>query len=69
MNQKKLKPGLVACYNILPGNREGLFRFRRFINLSLTYLLRHLLTAEGPTRGSEAGKVATGLTKIIAAYK
>jgi len=22
---KKLKPGLVASYDILPGNREGLF--------------------------------------------
>ena len=41
---RKLKPGLVASYDIQPGNREGLFWFRRFINLSLTYLLRHLLT-------------------------
>ena len=35
---KKLKPGLVASYNIWPGNGEGLFWFRHFINLSLTYL-------------------------------
>jgi len=41
---KKLKPGLVACCDIQPGNGEGLFLFRRFINLSLTYLLRHLPT-------------------------
>jgi len=25
--QKKLKPGLVASYNIRPGNGEGLFWF------------------------------------------
>jgi len=31
---------------------EGLFWFRRFINMSLTYLLRHLLTyGAEPTRG------------------
>ena len=36
---KKLKPGLVASYDIQPGNGEGLFWFQRFINLSLTYLL------------------------------
>jgi len=43
---KKTKPGLVASYNIWPGNGEGLFWFRRFINLSLTdtYLFRHLST-------------------------
>jgi len=41
---KKIKPSLVASYDIRPGNGEGLFLFRRFINLSLTYLLRHLLT-------------------------
>jgi len=28
----KLKPGLVASYNIRPGNGEGLFWFRSFIN-------------------------------------
>ena len=42
---KNLKPGLVASYDIRrPGNGEGLFWFQRFINLSLTYLLRHLPT-------------------------
>ena len=44
MNPKKLQPGLVASYNLRPGNGEGLFWFQRFINLSLTYLLRHLPT-------------------------
>jgi len=43
-NRKKLKPGLVASYDIWPGNAQGLFWFRRFINLSLAYLLRHLPT-------------------------
>jgi len=33
---KKLKPGLVASYNICPVNGEGLFLFWRFINMSLT---------------------------------
>jgi len=30
---QKLKPGLVACYNIRPGNGQGLFLFQHFINL------------------------------------
>ena len=41
---KKLKPTLVTSYDIRPGNAEGLFLFRHFINLSLTYLLRNLPT-------------------------
>jgi len=41
---KKLRPGLVAFYDIWPRNGEGLFLFWRFINLSLSYLLRHLPT-------------------------
>ena len=41
---KKLKPGLVAFYNIRPGNGEGLFWFWQFINLSLTYLDTYPLT-------------------------
>jgi len=41
---KKLKPGLIASYDIWPGNGDGLFLFWRFINLSLTYLLSHLPT-------------------------
>jgi len=42
--RQKIKPGLVASYDIRSGNGEGRFWFRRFINLSLTYLLRHLST-------------------------
>jgi len=36
-NTKKLKPGLVACYDIWPGNGEGLFWFWHSINLSHTH--------------------------------
>ena len=39
-NTKKLKPGLVASYDIWNGKGEGLFLFEHFKNLSLTYLLR-----------------------------
>jgi len=39
---KKLKPSLVASYNIRPGNGEGPFLFWCLINLSLTYLLIQL---------------------------
>jgi len=47
---KKLKSGLVVSYDIRPGNGQALFLFRCFINASLTYLLRHLLTySPGPT--------------------
>jgi len=28
---KKLKPGLVTCYDIWPGNGEGLFLFHLFL--------------------------------------
>ena len=48
INIKNLRPGLVASYDIRPGNGEGLFWFRRFINLSLTQTLTHLLTALDP---------------------
>jgi len=44
MNHKKLKLDLVASFDLWPGNGEGLFLFRRFINLSLTYLHIHLPT-------------------------
>jgi len=33
MKPEKLKPSLVASYDLRPGNKEGLFWFRRFINL------------------------------------
>jgi len=37
---KKLQPGLVASYDIQPGNGEGLFLFWRLITCHLlTYLL------------------------------
>jgi len=39
---KNLKPGLLASYDVWPGNRVGPFLHQRFINLSLTHLLRHL---------------------------
>jgi len=39
---------LVASYDIWPGNEEGLFLFRRFINLSLTHLVRHLPLTYSP---------------------
>jgi len=42
---KKLKPGLVASYDIQPGNGEGRFWFRCFINLSLGWLVGWGLTA------------------------
>jgi len=46
---KKLKPGLVASYDIRPGNREGLFLFWCFRNLSFTYSPRHMPTySPGP---------------------
>ena len=38
MNPKNLKRGLVASYNLGPGNGEDLFWFLCFINLSLTSL-------------------------------
>jgi len=41
---KKLKPGLVASYDIWPGNGECLFWFWCFINLWLTYLDTYPLT-------------------------
>ena len=50
-NQKKCTTtqNKQKTFNVQPGNVEGLFLFRHFINLLLTYLLRqtltHLLTA------------------------
>ena len=53
IDTKKLKPSLVASYDIRPGNGVGLFLFWHFINMSPTYLLRHLPTSLQPqtTRG------------------
>jgi len=41
---KKLKPGSVTSYDIRPGTETAYSYFLHFINLSLTYLLRHLPT-------------------------
>jgi len=46
-NVRKTK-GLVISHDIRPANGENLFWFWRFINLSLTYLLRHLSTCLQP---------------------
>ena len=54
VNPKKLKPGLVASYDLQPGNGECLFWFWCFINLSHTYLLRHLPTY---SPGSHTGQM------------
>ena len=53
INTKKQRPGLVASYNIRPGNGEGLFLFWHVINLSLTDLLRSCQ----PTAVLESGSV------------
>jgi len=45
---QKLQLGLVASYDIRPGNGEGLCLFWHVINLSLTYLDTYPLTAPGP---------------------
>jgi len=42
-NKQKTQPGLVACYDIWPRKGEDLFLFRRFINLSLSYLYTYPL--------------------------
>jgi len=42
INTKKLKPGIVSSYDTRPANRKGVFWFRHFKNLSLTYLLTYL---------------------------
>jgi len=44
-----LRHPAVASYDIQPGNGEGLFWFRRFINLSLTYLDIYPLTYSSGT--------------------
>jgi len=52
LSTEKLKqPGLVASYDLRPGNGEGIFWFWRFINLSVTYLYTYPLTVPGPTQG------------------
>jgi len=48
---KKLQPNLVTSYDIQPWNGDSLVWFRRFINLSLTYLLKHLAAYLQPHTG------------------
>jgi len=43
-NIKRLKTGLVTSYDIRPGNGEGPFLFRHFINLSITYSYTYTIT-------------------------
>jgi len=65
---KKIKVGLVASYDIRPGNGDGLFWFWRFINLSLTYLLRHLptyLQARDPHEANLNNKQLLGLFTCV----
>jgi len=64
INTKKLKPGLVASYDIRPGNGEGLFRFRCFINLSLTYLLKYLLAYLQPQNRTGPHYLLTNAKKL-----
>jgi len=66
INTKKLKPGLVASYDIWPGNGEGLFLFWHFINLSLTYLLGHLATYLQPrTHTGQLHQLRTHFTQSV----
>ena len=53
---KKTKPGLVASYDNEPRNGEGLFLFRTFINLSLTYIYTYPLSP-GPHTGVNVTKI------------
>ena len=62
INTRKLKPDSVAYYDIQPGNAQGLFLFRRFINLSLTYLLRHLPTYSPGTHTGPTNDVLLPVT-------
>jgi len=65
-NTKRLKPDLVASHDIWPENREGLFWFWRFINLSLTHLLRYTYPL---TIGAETHMVQTSqCTMTIMTY-
>jgi len=54
----------VSSYDIQPGNGEGLFWHWRFINLSLTYLLRHLPTYLQPRTHTWQTQCRTMLVKI-----
>ena len=41
---KKLKPGLVASYDVRPGNGQGISVLRKFVTYLLTYLNTYPLT-------------------------
>jgi len=68
LKHKKLKPGLVASYNIRPGNGEGLFWFQCFIICHLlTYLDTYPLTYSPGTHmgfGKLAFKCSDVLTEM-----
>ena len=69
----KTKAGLIASYDIRPGNREGIFWFRHFINMSHlltydTYLLTYLWsrTHTGPKIDNiSQGRIETSIITII----
>jgi len=64
---QKQQPGLVVSYDIRPGNREGLFWFWRFINLTFTYLLRDLPTYLQPRdpHGAKLALLSKQVSKFI----
>jgi len=56
----KIMPGLVASYDIQPGNGVSLLWFRCFINLSLTSLLTYIYSvtySPRPTRSEEKSSI------------
>jgi len=57
--------GLVAPYHIRPGNGDGLFWFWRVINMSLTYLRRHLSTYLQPWDPHEARSDDNTLPSVL----
>jgi len=69
INTKKLKPGLVTSYKIRPGNRESLFWFWHFINLSLTYLHRHYPLTYSPESHTGLPVIRKGLKVSCQWYK
>jgi len=55
---RKIKRGLVASYDIRPGNRQGLLWFWCFMNLSLTYCDTYPLTY---SPGIHTGAIRSGI--------
>ena len=63
---KNLKPSLDASYNIQPGNGEGLFLFRRFINLSIAHLkLNSIMLSWSQTWSQTCSELEFGLSCTI----